>query len=782
MLKYKSLIITVVLALGLMTGGIAGAARLSQSKSEEFAGDGYVLAVAETEGGLEADPIYFTGGTHYQSSYPDNAVFKDVRGTKYEVGKDSFLMYADGSVSSLSSGVVVNLDDVNGGLVNHYALSSGTVMASSGNTYTVDSNGTPLTFSSFLWKVSDSRYLIYSDNLAVQTFGGNNGDFSGMVQIDYLEDGVIRLTSETAVWQGVAAGATATTSDGVTLSFADKTLLDSDGAARMTLGEILLDADGNIHVQSALDWVPPIFEFEVIDGENGVNGIAGEDGEAGEAGSQGEAGMQGDEGEEGEAGSDGAAGEEGEEGEEGEAGEDGEAGANGSNGNDGENGSNGKTGTIPQNDSQTQATFTLTSFNVDGGSVSGTISVIDDDGVLSEPGSIYLVNVSTGAIIEVLVDGDTVESFADGDELSFEADNLSPDTQYRLIVKSAYILNSTEGEKDYINRTFYTDTSGVFLELDYATTSGFYATLTTKDYATATVATISILNSSGEEIYTTEAHLSAGEQEIEIDLTESGLTVSDVANREYEVRMKLSGGGNDEDETLTTQSWTTLKQTPTLGAATFNVNNSGYFEMGVEVVSDPDSAISYYNYTIYDDSGNAVKTVSNISDNSNVPLYIETGVIDTGEYYYAVATAYYYDNEKYVELSSTRSDSARIVDEGNSLVWFEHYGTATDEQGNLIETDTYYRYAELRGTLYIEKKNVSSIDTSKELTVLLESTSSADYSYSMQVSFGTYDTNETTLSVPVDYKGLKSDTTYRIAVWGWVTTTVDGGDTQETYT
>ncbi|MCD7791704.1 MAG: hypothetical protein LUH55_14645, partial [Bacteroides thetaiotaomicron] len=255
---------------------------------------------------------------------------------------------------------------------------------------------------------------------------------------------------------------------------------------------------------------------------------------------------------------------------------------------------------------------------------------------------------------------------------------------------------------------------------------------------------------------------------------------------DYDVTITLNGSGIDEDESAVTQTWTTLKRTPTLGAASINVNTSGYFELGVTVESDPDSAIAYYNYEIRDSSANVVKTLTNVSANSNVTVYLEDGVIERGEYYYVVATAVYYDNEKYLEVSTDASDSARIVDEGSSLIYFVHYGTNSDGSVNENETETYDRSARIRGTLHIVKNNISSIDlstTDKYLTLRFESTSSADYSRTIKIDASevTMDTTENELVIPVDFLALPQDTTFRIAVWGWVTTT-SGSDSQSTYT
>lgn len=798
MLKYKSLIITVVLALGLMTGGIAGGVSLSQSKSDTFAGDGYVLSVAETEGGLEAEPIYFTGGTRYQSSYPDNAVFKDVDGTKYEVGKDSFVMYTDGSVSSLTSGVVLNLDEVNGGLVNHYALSPGTVMTAAGDGYTVESNGTSLTFGSFLWKVSDSRYMIYSDGLQLSTLGGEGNDFSGLVQIDYLEDGVIRLTTETAVWQGVAAGATATMSSGVTLSFADKALSNSAGETRLALGEILLNAEDNIRVQSPEDWVPPVFDFTTIDGENGINGNDGEEGEAGNAGRAGEDGEAGDEGQAGEEGEEGAAGSEGEEGEAGEDGDDGSSGADGANGadgsagNNGKSGSNGSTGSIPQNDTQTAATFTLTDFDLDTTTATGSVYVLDEDDTLTAgTGYIRVYNVQTNELVTdiTVTDFDDYEGidFTDDTDYAFSIGSLDADTQYRLVIGASYTLNNSEGTKDFVSRTFYTDSDGVFLSLNYALTNGFEAIITRKDYSTATSAVLIIKDSSGNEVWRKDnIDISSSEEtSVSIDLVNGseslGILTSEAAasDEKYYVTMTLVGSGIDSSKEIT-DTWKTLKMAPTLGSAYGNANNSGYFELSVDVESDPDDSIVGYYFKIYETGGSiAVKTTSQSTNNTNVAVYLDD-IIVREQAYRTVAVAVYYDNEKYREVETELSDEFILYDQGDTVIRFEHAMDAANEN-YISPTQTT-----IDGTLYIVQNNLT-IDTSEDIVILLES--GGNYSYTITGNLTQLNGTETegtsntkVIKIPLSYDKLKENTTYSMSVWATVLEKVSDSETREVYT
>lgn len=780
MAKYKSLIVTTLLSVAALTGAVTTGVVRNRSMASSFEGDGYIVNVAETEEGLTAEPVYFSAGTKYKKTYPDEAVFKDIRGTKYTVDQDSFVHYQDGSMSAMTSGVVLNLDDVNGGLVNTYSFDAGTVLASNGTGYTAENNGSSIPFDNFVWKLSDDRYYVYSDNLQIETVNGTMEDMSGGVQVDYLEDGIIRLSSENSAWQGIAAGAKAVTGDGATLSFDNKVITDAQGNDRMTLGEILMDADDNIKVQSAQDWVPPEFEFTAIDGENGQIGA---DGVAGQAGANGENGAAGVSGEMGENGIDG---EEGEAGDDGDDGSDGSSGKNGSAGSNGKLGGDGANGSIPQNQATEQATISLSSFDVDAGEVKGTIRVTDEDGVLEpDTGSIKVINESSGLPITALIDGITPAvdmTFAADDEYNFTISNLNADTQYRLVVTSKYSLSdngsTSGGKKDYINRTFYTDSTGINLNLEYATTTGFTFTLDKKDYAVLSSAQLTIKDKDDLPLITRNYALASGKKEYKVDLKEAGLTEDKLANSTYTVTMKLLGSGIDKE---VTQRWKTLKRAPSLGIPQVNVNSGGYFEISQPITSDPDNALmSYYYYVYRDGQTEPCKSFPSTSK-ERVPLYLEDGKIERMVTYNLKTVATYYDNEKKQEIESQWSLPFRMDDQGEATVYFVHADETNDMvNGKLVsDGDVYIHQSTIWGTVVISPKNLDIvINNNHDLTVTLES--SGNYRRTWTINDDKYVGSTGNILVPIHANGLKADTSYRIFVNGWVNTNPGTADEHQT--
>ena len=276
MSKYGKLIAigatTLLAAAGTLSAGIF----MSSARESSMAADGYVLSSdwqstqSEKSGSEETAPesYYFSGGTKVRGKFPNELVFHDVEGTKRSVGKESFLHYADGSASALSDGVLVNLDDINTGLVNHYGVEKNTVIAASSGGFSVENNGNEISFNNFIWKIGDDRFMLYSNGASLHLPSGEEIAVDGWIEAEYPEQGIICLADENHQYQVVADGTYITLGNGVRYDFGDQIISDAQGNSRMTFQEMLLNADDNIQVQSAEDWVAPEFKFDVIDGQS----------------------------------------------------------------------------------------------------------------------------------------------------------------------------------------------------------------------------------------------------------------------------------------------------------------------------------------------------------------------------------------------------------------------------------------------------------------------------------------------------------------------------------
>lgn len=769
MIKQKRFFLILFAVITALVAFVTAGIRIAGKGSQAFAGDGYVLSSEEvpvqsgssTAEAVQSEPLYFSAGTSYRSKYPQALVFKDVQGNKRTIDYYSFVHYADDSVSALTDGILVNMDDIGMGIVNHYSLRGGIVMAANGDGYTVENNKTQINFHNFIWKLSDSVFLLHSNELLLKLPDGTQEVLDGFLEANYIEKGIIRLTDKERQWQVVADGTLVSMSNGVMYDFGDKIIRDARGISRLTYQEMLLSADDNIQVQSAQDWVAPEFEFEVIDGQSGEDGEDGEDGTSGNAGQNGAIGQKGGDGE---SGDEGDTGEEGDAGDEGSQGRTGTAGATGSSGVNGASGEQGAAGTVTDKETMAQASFSITDFKLTAGTLKVTFAVIDDDGVLGTAGSVKLLDAQGNSIddwssAELNPDENGELEFSGDAEYTVYWDSLNPDTQYRLVVSSNYVLKNVNGQRDYINRTFYTDSSGLQLEKVYATEDGFGMELTRNSYSEATGALITILDAAGNEMMNYNVSSSAFDSGGVLELsTDSGFSINQSlsSNTGYVIKLESMVGGTLKDNG-NRQTWKTLKKKPVLGSAEGYANSQTYFNLSVQDVLDKDAAIVEYRYDVYrTGSTTALKSVTS-SDNKSVALYIDDVNILRGVSYQVMVSAVYYDNEKTAEVQTGLSEAFIMGETGEISVSFEW-------------ADGADRITELEGNLRIAPKDAGAIGIGpdKPLTVQIESSGYykrvLEFDNAQMAAYlvdGVY-------NIPLHLYGLKQSSSYRISVWGYV--------------
>ena len=389
MRKNKSfLVISIVgiLALVLMvTAGIT----LGRQKGTSFQADGYVMETSEQDDGtLQAVQDQFAAGSSYKANAMGTVTLKDLEGTSVQMEKESFVHYTDGSLSAFAEGTIVDMNQVDAGLMTSYNAPAQTVLSSSGANYVTDNNSYELSFTDFLWKLTDIKYMAVSSNIQIQLAGGDTATAEGFVEFTYLEAGIVQIVTKDQAWQVLAAGSKLDLANGTTIYLDTQEIMGSSENARMTLAEINTDSAANIKIAASDEWVPPTFNITTIDGEDG------EAGDEGEAGQQGEAGAAGSEGESGDSGKTGSAGE---------SGKDGETGATGATGGSRNNGANGNTGGTAAN----MPNMNLLDLDVTAGSISFRVEVgeggwelEDVDRPGEEAGTVQLINTESGAVVK----------------------------------------------------------------------------------------------------------------------------------------------------------------------------------------------------------------------------------------------------------------------------------------------------------------------------------------------------------------------------------------------
>jgi len=474
-----------LLTIILIVSGFSFAVIRQSAIHHTFTTDGYILVSPESVySGDVNNKIYFEQGEKYKIKYPDKVVFYDRDNKKVFLDAASFVHYNNGSFSSMKQGVMINLNDLDNTIINHYGLDPGSVIERNGNDFILKSQDKSLNFKDFIWKISDNKYLLASKTISVTFSNSNERVFNDYVEITYYDTGIIRIVTQEGTWQTVSSNCAAQLDDGTVIDLANRTVI-RNGEVKLSLEQMLIDSEDNIKIisdaQKEVAKVPK-FDIKTVDGLNGTAGNKGKKGE------KGESGLDGSDGEEGKPGEEGEVGEEGKQGAPGEPGEPGMpglTGANGINGLNGENGVNGAAGANgapgeegrPGNELAAELIkgprevvlprFEITELQVESNTVKCTITVTDDERRLdtTKPFIISIVENYSGKLV--------YQDQADSSLFTIyvEYNGLIPDSEYRLVLIAEYIVDGVNYSKAFINKLFRSDSLGIAISKYFVTDS-----------------------------------------------------------------------------------------------------------------------------------------------------------------------------------------------------------------------------------------------------------------------------------------------------------------------
>lgn len=815
-LKSKKAIIlsatVAVLSVVVLVGGIV----VGQNKKTRFPANGYVMQVETAEDSQAvANQVRFASGTALNKKASSMITFKSEEGQTVESKSDAFIHYEDGSLASAYGMTLTDLARFPEGLIDNYYLDAMMVLENSGAAYTIQNNTQTMTFDNFILKTGDQKYLCVSPTLELDRTNGSDTIENGYLELTYVDaDGmVVNATDGNSAWQFLADTSTITFANGAVLDLGRMELVSgtsgssdgsSDGsesaapAARLQLTGISVSADVGIVVENttATTWTPPTFVNHAIDGKDGANGA---DGEAGEAGETGE---NGDEGEDGVAGTAGAAGENG---------------GNGGTGSNGQKGAVGKDGENTDDDGnkilEESPFVNITSWDQTAGSVAFKMKAFNTELIQEGTTEAFILKTSNGTTIASWANGMDLKSL-DEDKI-WSVDSLEPDTEYKLII-SAKVLKSEDdinGDKYaksiLVSRVFRTDENGFYIKkvkADYITEDNINdynsnITITPDTACLGLQVTLSgnqklqeisnvqisyVDKNTGVKTQLTDAknQLSSEDERATLASTASDGSVYMLfnleSNTEYTIKAtaKLVGGKTSSFE----ETYKTLKATPIVTDAMFDVNAQRFFISRATCRKDEDKALVSFDHEIYryyvsqNLTGDCLKRKTTKDAESYIYLDgkgIQAGKDTLGSYYeYGNRiNMTWFDNEKYVTKEVPRSTwwrAQHIADSNTSYVQLE---VDKDKNEEITQNAVKARLVISPGSnrkIYVGDKDVHRIlvqITSAGYTKVLYYSSLDEWKNRTGDSFpkGT-----TTLSgeaiLPLELTGLASGTTYSITV------------------
>ncbi len=801
----KKICITIAIVGALLAAALVGVAVMRAYASRQtFQEDGYILTLEQEEDQVAVSrQNRFSSGTSWSSSGLSSVTFRDEDGAHVTVDADSFIHYSSSSLAAMTDAAIADLDAYLDGVIGCYTIYAGDTLTWDGSVFTIASGDAQKTFENFVWKNSDSRYLLGSSTLTVTFADGTAAALeTGFLELYYPEDDwkIVKLTDGEQAWQVVSEGCTVTLSDGVVLDCATGELLlpgqaetdeeDEDGSITtasvssasgqvLTLSGIEIGSTEYVSLGTQTSRSMPSFRFTVYDGEDGAAGIDGENGAAGEDGADGD---------DGEDGAEGAVGE---------AGEDGAAGGAGSGGNTGMTGANGGTETgVDVATGQPEVLVDTWDFGSETDSEGISSLTLDFSLYYDEEtyetidptqgnAYIYLYNVETGEVVWS-ESGQTITD--DPDDAKYKVTGLASDTTYALAVVDSYTLNGTTYTTKVMERMFTTDTSGVTASLKSRTSNSFTVGVTAvdEDYTEITSVTVT-LTGGGETITATydADNTSIDLSDLVIGLLNGTTTTELESNTYYDITLTVdyTYTANSLVETKTFElGWTTLKETPTVEDLSLTSEN-GYL-VAAATITDEDDALESVTYYLYDSDGELVDYQT--SSGSAVYFHVDGTLIANHATYYLAIQYTYNDGSMAVTVDALDSNSTGIDENTDDILDGLLYTSAVAQTGtgvsisfsgsgtelyNLVSGDTSEgtTYEAIRGALTVELNGTRiSVNDVRELTLLVTDGMTYEKTFTFTDCGGTQGDIEGSFSLPLDLDGLLINTTYALTLSGYV--------------
>lgn len=617
-------VITIVLPIIAVTAAIfIFGFKVYQDSFDKFQYDGYVIGTA---GGKESAKHHFTKDEKYKVNKANNEVeFTNNEDEEVIVSNASFVHYADGSISTFKKAVVLNLENVKTDSLQYYNIFNGSVFTKTKKGYQIQYLEDKLLFNNFIVKISDSKYMIVGKNLEI-TYGDKKETIKdGFLEINYLDGNIIRVENQDFLLQNISSDFKITIED-INVDLPNKKII-YDEETKINLGEITIDSNDNIEIipdeentkidEEAMNKIESLENSPVVTPGTNVDGM--------------ESGIVNTDIE--------------------------------------------KTDEIIQeNEKIPDAVFKTTLFKVTPSMLTTKISVDDEANTLKGEMTWKVIENSTNNIVcqnRVSQGKKTIEA---------ECLNLNPSTNYSLIVSSKYEKNEVTYEKDFLQRTFITGSSGINIIKDYVSTDTLAFKIQIPEESDLTSFTYQIIESANP---TKELNISGSsgsfirngdsgscnneigqKNENGIKINECEVVVEGIKpNTKYSLVVKNISHSNFElkEEYEIYKTVTTLKQKPSFGQTRIITNKlSSKFSILLNYVKDPNNSILSYRAEVYPyntkDDENTLIMTTEASISNQIDINIDGENLKRGESYIAKIFVTYYDNEKEYDIQVGESE------------------------------------------------------------------------------------------------------------------------------
>ncbi len=788
--------ITVIISAVVIIAGLLGTLSVSRNlkNTREFIADGYILKPSENEVVTTDvdEQYYFSQGTKYKEKYATKILFKDNAGEEVSLDVNEFIHYADGSLGSFTKGVLMGLKDITEEQFGYYSLTKNTILIKNNNTYEMKSRGESMEISEFIWKISDTDYMIVSPEVTLHINDSTDITLPEYAQIKYVDNGIVRIVHQQGTYQTVSADTFLRTEGGAELNLVGKNFY-VNGEPALSLDSMSIDDDSYIDLDENVD--TPELRIPTFNVINGKDGTSGADGKSGEDGEEGVIGEDGKEGEEGVAGAEGLQGTEGGEGVNGVEGDTGIMGYDGDKGKDGKDAENaGQTGGVVAANLLARPTVTLNSANdydVTASTANMQLKMDVSSGSLQQgTTTVTVYDRATMNPVYTLNSGAT-QNFESGAILDVNPTGLNPDTEYVLVVAGTY--SPEEGtivEGNLFTKIFKTDSLGIVLSKNSVTensvsvstkvtagnVSSYDVIFFTEYENNAPKALVKYTKSSSEgELVMSDAEPSGSEREATFSMKSNTTYYACIANvSDTNGRVINTGDTTIELKTLKRKPYEEGDENKTISAMqpviTQNIRSHSLI-VSMKNVIDPDNGVTGYRYELYKQADVAAAGMDGsyaqlkpVYQKESTKLENQTFDLSTTDQqeYCAKIVALFNDNEKDVEYATLFSTPSYFEADGDRFtVEF------TDMNKGYTDSLTLGGPDKISGNIKITDPDgilISNINPSNPLVLTIAGDDISTYTQELS-DLGSLQVGGYYL-VPFTKNGLRKNATYTLTLHG----------------
>lgn len=663
MKRLITILVSIILIVSFFVFGI----KYYNSFNSNFQYDGYVI---DTKTGNKQ---YFLNNSEYKINETSKKVkFENSDKENQSISNATFVHYLDGSLSVFKKSAVINLDDMNKKSFQYYTVYAGSVFTKSGDEYRISYLDKQLSFSEFIIKISPDKYLVASPKLKIQIGEETQDVKAGFVELTYSDGNIVKLQNQEIDISNVSSKIKLSLNDSTYIDVEKKKIYYND-KEKINLGEITIDSNDNI------DIVRDDENTKIDDEKNKEKDSNKTD-------------------------------------------EDNENSNNNQNTNNNNNQNSAKNKTIHQGDFEEvanglidaaemevetiveenaaikDAEFTVEEFNVTANSMNASVSVKDEEAVLTGALSIKVIKASTNEVVYYEQDS------SGSNNIQVEVMTLTPQTNYILVMNRDYVKNNVTYNKDFIQKTFVTSSLGINIERDYVRTNESSINIVKNDYSKVTKASYKLEDNSTKET------IEEGEIEFGNDLLKNLDFLNLKSNHNYTLTLSSIVYGNTIIYTNGNDyiyKFKTLKNKPTVGPLSFSASKkNSKITINLNNVKDNDGGVISYRADLYEISSNKYITSKTSNTNANIEFNVDGEVINRNTNYRAYVYLVFNDNEKEYEIPIGSQEVNVTGVEGPTATFYSDEITFERIKGRIIIQDKN-NTINANKTIYVSYQNMS---------------------------------------------------------------------------